>query len=179
MAHLLISQSYLKDKSVINDNVDFKILTPVIELVQDKHILPLLGSDLFELIKTQSTPPTTLTAANQTLLDDYILKAMVHYILAESVSSFRFRYMNKGILTKTAENAQPISREEAKDLYDENMSNAQFYAGELKKYITRNQTSFPAYFTSGDVGETPASATAFDCDIYLPNDGTYFSNEEL
>jgi len=109
MAHLLISQNYLKEKGIIDNNVDFTKLTHVIETVQDIFIQNALGTDLYNQIKTQSTPPTTLTAANATLLNDYILKIMVLYIQCKAPVAVQYRFMNKGIMQVSADNATPFS----------------------------------------------------------------------
>lgn len=97
---LWIGQEYLKSKSVINDNADFQILKPIIQAVQDLFIEPILGTKLYKQIDTQITN-NTLTVANQTLLNDYILKCMLWYVMAESSKVFKFRYTNKGIVVKT------------------------------------------------------------------------------
>ena len=52
---LFISENYLKQNSVINDNVDMKILTPTIIWVQDNYIQKILGQDLFEEMQSQIT----------------------------------------------------------------------------------------------------------------------------
>ena len=54
MAVLFISEKYVKDNSYIDNNVDDKLLTPLIILAQDKHILPVTGTSLTPISKSQS-----------------------------------------------------------------------------------------------------------------------------
>jgi hypothetical protein len=112
MATLWIGQDYLIRHSVIDDNTEYDKITPVIELVQDKYILPLLGTSLYNTIETHIlayiNSATTIPAAYKTIIDNYILKMMVHYIMYESSPTFKFRYANKGIMTNSSDNGQPI-----------------------------------------------------------------------
>ena len=68
---LFISESYLKDSTLLHENIDFKYLRPIIIMCQDIYVQPKLGSTLYDEIKTQIIG-SSLTVANQTLLDDYI-----------------------------------------------------------------------------------------------------------
>jgi hypothetical protein len=179
MAQLFLSQQYLKERSIIDDNVDFQKLTPIIELVQDIYIMPALGTDLFNLIKTQSTPPTSLTAANETLLTDHILKAMVLYVQAEAPISFKFRFMNKGLMIRSAENAQPAETGDLKFYTQEWKSKAELYIQRMTNYILAHQTDYPAYSTNTGLDREPPRTNAFDVDIYLRDMGgnSYLTND--
>ena len=137
---LWIGQEYLKSKSVINDNADFQILKPIIQAVQDLFIEPILGTKLYKQIDTQITN-NTLTAANQTLLNDYILKCMLWYVMAESSKVFKFRYTNKGIVVKTGENSEAISTDDLKFIVDDWKNYAEVYAEKTINYIVQNESS--------------------------------------
>ena len=50
---LLISAETLKQNTTISQSVDDNLIHPVIMLAQDKYILPVLGTDLFEKLKTE------------------------------------------------------------------------------------------------------------------------------
>jgi Fe-S oxidoreductase len=68
---ILLSEATLKQRSILQDNVDMKVVSPAILDVQEEYILPILGTslynDLLEQVKTN-----TLTPDYRTLLDDYI-----------------------------------------------------------------------------------------------------------
>jgi hypothetical protein len=166
--NLIIDEEYLKATTPIGDNVDMKILTPVIEWVQDMFILPLLGSDLYEEILTQSTPPTSLSPDNLFLLETYVLKCARFYVMAESVRTFKYRYTNKGIMTATSENGTSITESETESLIDDWKSKASSYGQAMINYIKDNPTKYPKYFTVGGAYKTIPVTTAYDCPIYLP-----------
>ena len=55
---LLISSDSLKRTTTISASVDDNLIHPVILLAQDRYILPVLGTDLFEKLKTVSAKTT-------------------------------------------------------------------------------------------------------------------------
>ena len=50
---LLISADTLKRNTTISQSVDEDLIHPVILIAQDRYILPVLGTDLFEKLKTE------------------------------------------------------------------------------------------------------------------------------
>lgn len=170
MANLLISEQYLKDRSIVDGNIDYRKFAPIIEMVQDIHLEPLLGSDLYDEIITQATPPTTLSTANATLLNEHILKVMLFYVLAETPAALHYRYMNKGIQIKSSENSTPADRTDLKELYDSYKNKAETYGDRMKRFILANPTLYPKYFSNNTLDkELPKDA--FSTDIYLTDVG--------
>ena len=169
MAQLLVSQEYLRARSIISDNADFKLLTPIIELVQDIYIQPALGTNLYNQIKEQSIPPANeLTAVNKTLLEDHIQKIMVLYIQAEAPLSFKYRFMNKGVMSLTDENAQVIDLTELKYITQEWKTKAELYLKRMIYFILGNLNNYPLYLTNNGLDKEQPTQSAFNSGMYLP-----------
>lgn len=145
---LFITENYLKEMSVINDNVDMKILKPTIIMVQDIYLQGILGTALFEDLKTKiTTDPTLASFPNELLLmNNYISKCLVWYIKMEAIMEFKFRYSNKGIVVKSSENSQPAETGDLQMLKDQCSHNATVYAELLTKYLLFNVATFPKYY---------------------------------
>lgn len=173
---LLITESYLKEMSVINDNVDMKILKPTIIMVQDIYLQKILGTPLYEDIKTKITSdPTLVTYPNEkALLDTYISKALVWYIKMEATMEFKFRYMNKGVMTKSSENSQPADTGDLKMLMDKWRQNAEMYAQLLTDYLRFNVATFPKYYEYTNTGMIPTIKN-YTSNIFL-NDYCNYDN---
>ena len=170
MANILISETYLKDRSIIDNNVDYRKVMPIIEAIQDLKLEPLLGTDLYDEIITQTTPPTTLSGDNQTLIDNYILKFMLFYVLAEAPAALHYRYMNKGIQIKSSENSTPADRTDLKELYDAYKNKAEEYGDRMIRYILANPTLYPKYFSNNTIDkEQPKNA--YNVDIFINDRG--------
>ena len=170
MATLWIGQDYLIRHSVIDDNTEYDKITPVIELVQDKYILPLLGTSLYNTIETHIlayiNSATTIPAAYKTLIDNYILKMMVHYIMYESSPTFKFRYAYKGIMTNSSDNGQPIPTNDMEYLMNIWKTNGEMYGDRMIKYLNYNNSTYPTYNNNTGADIFP-ERNAYDVDIYL------------
>ena len=170
MATLWIGQDYLIRHSVIDDNTEYDKITPVIELVQDKYILPLLGTSLYNTIETHIlayiNSATTIPVAYKTIIDNYILKMMVHYIMYESSPTFKFRYANKGIMTNSSDNGQPIPTNDMEYLMNIWKTNGEMYGDRMIKYLNYNNSTYPTYNNNTGADIFP-ERNAYDVDIYL------------
>ena len=151
---LFISENKIKDSTAIGGNVDASFLHPYIKIAQKKYIETKLGTDLFEALQTKITAGT-LTGAYQTLVDDYIQDALVHWSFYECLPFLRYKVMNNNVVSKTAENSTPLSREEAQDLREEIRNTAEFYTERLIDYIKNNTASFTEYTTNTGADVSP------------------------
>lgn len=172
MATFWIGQDYLISKSVIDENVDYAKITPIIELVQDKYLLPILGTDLYNAIEAALVAyidsNTTIPTRFQAILDTYILKALVYWILAESSDTFKWRYANKGVLEKSGTDAQPASSLDLQRLVDKWSNNAQLYINNLQAYLRFYGSTYPEYtsITTGQFKILPTTS-AFEVPLYM------------
>lgn len=180
MSQLIISEAYLKDKSVITNNTDFKYITPQIVLVQETKLRPLLGTNLYNLIITQSTPVTSLTPDNLVLVDTYILPFLQLYIMAKSILALKYKFTNTGVIVRDAGGSgTAIPQNEAKELADSFINDAEAYGQLMVDYIKANPTKYPTYFTNTGLGNVIPKSEAYDCGIYLDDGKGYISNEEI
>jgi len=167
---LLLSQKYLKDNSLITDNVDFELLTPVIIATQRLKIKPILGSNLYDRVLSESTPVNgaypNLSDAIRTLCDDYILPAMVWFVQADSILPLKFRLMNKGLMEKSGENSQPVTTDDALMFEQRCLNKAQNFARDTEKYIQANPSLYPEYFNNTGIDKTFPDRKPFKSPFY-------------
>jgi hypothetical protein len=166
MSALIISENYLKQNGVINDNADMKVITPTIVLVQDIYIHPILGSSLFNEIVAQ-IDAENVSAANENLLDNYILPTMLWYTLCECTPVFKYRYMNKGVLVKNSENSTPADLQEIQYLMDRWKNNAELYAERATKFLCANTTTYPLYTLNPDSDDIKPNKTNYTNGLFL------------
>tara|TARA_R100000458_G_scaffold41846_1_gene39610 strand:- start:475 stop:1035 length:561 start_codon:yes stop_codon:yes gene_type:complete len=156
---LFISENKLKDSSAINGNVDNEFLLPYLKIAQRKHIERVLGTDLYNKLQTD-IQGGSLSGVYQTLVDDYVQDALVHWGFYEAVPFLRYKVMNNNIVSKQSEDATPLTREEAQDLREEVRNTAEFYTERLIDYICNNSTDYPEYSTNTGADVSP-DKTAF------------------
>ena len=155
MAYVLfISENKIKDSTAIGGNVDMEFMLPYIKVAQKKYIETKLGTDLFEALQTKFTE-ASLAGAYQTLVDDYIQDALVHWAFYEGLPFLRFKVSNGNIYSKTSETGTALSQDEAQHLREEIRNTAEFYTQRLIDYIVHNTSSFPEYSTSSGADISP------------------------
>lgn len=150
---LFVSEDYLKSFSVINENVEMKQITPLIDKVQEQRILPVIGTGLYNELKTQIAG-SSLTSLNTTLLDEYITKAVLWWTMYEAPIFFNYRFMNKGVMVKSSENSRPAGMDEINDLRGQFKSDAEFYTNRIVLYLIEHASSYPLYENPGNGVDT-------------------------
>ena len=141
---LFLSEQTLKDRSVLQDNVDMKVVKPTITDVQKYYILPIMGTQLYNEVINQIRT-STLTVLNTTLLNDYITDVMVWYCRMELPMAMNYKYFNKAVGVQNADNMQPASMQDIERLMDDARNKAQVYAQRMTNYLLANSVQYPLY----------------------------------
>ena len=143
-----ITASFLKDNTPLNENVDDKLIKNAIKEAQDIYIQDLIGSDLYNELQTQIVAGNT-TALNVTLLDKYIQPCLMHYAVCESALPLTYKFLNKSISTRNADDATPINVQDLNMIEERYRSKAVFYGNRLVNYLKQNSTSYPLFENYG------------------------------
>jgi hypothetical protein len=150
---LFITEQFIKDNTLIDGNVDMKYITTTIADAQRLHILPILGTGIYNELGTQINAGT-LTALNTTLLDDYIQDALKFWVIYEGIDLFSYHITNKNISTKNSDNSQPVQQVDVIRLMDRNKEKAEWFSQRITKYLLANISSYPLYNNAGNSIDT-------------------------
>ena len=100
MSIYLISEQAIKDNTILNENVDPRLIAPAILEAQDIHIQTIIGSNLYNTVKGMIPSGVISLTANvnyKTLLDSYIQPALKYYVLSELVFPMTVKMLNKSV----------------------------------------------------------------------------------
>ena len=151
---LLISSDSLKRTTTISASVDDNLIHPVILLAQDRYILPVLGTDLFEKLKTEveGTP----SGVYLTLLKDYVQKCLCQFTLATLYPVLRLRAVRHSVVQMDNEQGTSVSFDDIEPLISSALDMGEFYRERLIDYLTENSSLFPEYSsnTGSDMSPT-------------------------
>jgi len=164
MAVLFISESYLKNNTVVDDNVDQRLIIPSITTVQDMHLHPILGTPLYEDLQAKIIA-STLNGDEVTLINDYISKMLLQWTMYELTMSLLYKFRNKSVATKSGDNSQPIDYQDLQFLRDDWKNKAEFYDKRLINHLIDNKSLFPKYTESSD--DLNAKKSAYTTSFYL------------
>lgn len=167
---LLIKVQQIKDRTALHSNVDEKIIKPDIKYAQDAYILPMLGTALMN--KLQNDIDGAGVSGNyETLLNDYIVDALVYHTLAESPMMLSFQVYNKGVVRKTGDNTETANVNEVIQLSDKYRKRAEYYTQRLADYLLENHELFPEYDNPGTGIDVVIPETAqYNTPFYLGDD---------
>ena len=180
MATIWLGQDYLIKRSVVDSNVEYDKLVPVINLVQRKYVKRTLGTDLYNALDTHIlafiNSATAIPAAYKYLLDEFINEMIVYYTLMESSPTFKYRYTNRGLVSKEGDGTSTISTSDLDFMMGIMKSNAEMFQFELIKYIQVNATSYPEYGTNITNGIYPENES-YDTDVFLGDFKYKYTND--
>lgn len=165
---LLIMPRIIKDRTGVHTNIDDKLLYPEIKAAQDMYILPLLGSNLFNKLQND-IEAETLTGDYKDLMDDYIIDALINYVLAELPDGLSNQFWNRGLSKKTGDDTQPLNMTEMYTVVSKYRNRAEHYAKRCRMYLIQNGTALFPEYSSVLVGvdAIPPDRVSFVSPIYL------------
>jgi len=142
---LYISSTRLKKDTAIGGSVDGNIIMPYILLAQDMHILPILGTELDNKLKT-GIQNDNLSINQTTLVEDYIQPCLVQFTFTQLVPYLRLRFVNNAVVVMGAtEQSTPASYDDLKPVMDTATNAAEFYRQRLIDFLTNNTATYPEY----------------------------------
>jgi hypothetical protein len=165
---LFLTPQYLIDNTVINGNVEQKILNKCIRTAEDKYIMPLIGSPLYESLITKITG-NTLTGVYKTLMDDYVIPCLLEYSLYEYIPFTSFKFRNKGVSKQTSPESEPADLADLSYLRENVKDSAQFYGDRLVKHLKANNSqTFPEYYQLRTIEDVPPARSDYFSGIQFP-----------
>ena len=175
---LFISEEKLKQNSLINENVDAKIITPLLPMVQDMYIQPAIGSGLYNELISQINS-NSLTTLNETLIINYIQPAIIWWIMTEAPISMTYKFRNKGVQTQNSENSNPASIEDLISVADKYKYKAEWYTKRISNFLYANSTTYPLFLNAGTAYDTIHSNNQiYQAGMMLDDDGIDMSSLE-
>tara|TARA_Y100001963_G_scaffold45455_1_gene64080 strand:- start:6 stop:587 length:582 start_codon:yes stop_codon:yes gene_type:complete len=168
---LYISATRLKKDTALGGSVDDNLIMPYILLAQDMYILPILGTDLDNKLKSE-IQAGTLAGAYKTLIEDYVQKALVQFAFAELAPFMRLRFVNNAIVVMGAtDQSSSASYDDIKPLMDRAKDAAEFYRERTIDYLRNNTSSFSEYSSNTGADLDPTTRNYY-AGINLENNVT-------
>jgi hypothetical protein len=138
-----IDETYIKDNTPIQDNLDPKLLRMAIREAQEITVRDLIGSDLYNEIDSQL--PSSLTALNTTLFEEYLKPVMKYAVLQEGVMPLVYKFMNKNIMKRDGENMTGITMEEMRSIEHRFAQKKDHFVQRTLKYLCTYPELYPKW----------------------------------
>lgn len=149
---LLISPQELKGESLINNNVDEKPLSVMVQTAQEIYLCKIIGTALFrklqELVynKIKGLTPTIDAEGNETykeLLEDYIKPYLKYHVMKSFLIENTYKMRNAGVMRMQDTNVMSNDLDTLKYLEKHYDSYVAEYEDRLSKFICANKEQLP------------------------------------
>ena len=174
---LFITTDYYKSNTVTSDQVGDKVLAATIADAQAMYIEPLLGTRLYEELKSKIIGGT-LAGDYLTLMNDYVVITLLKWTEHDLFYMNNYKNRNKGVSTKNSENATTVSFNELNFLMEKAERKANFYGIKLVDYLVCNSNLFPEYCTNDEGGEISPVSSAAKSGLYLGNARKFYTKKD-
>lgn len=168
---LLISDAMIKERTAIHGNIDPKLIYPDIKVAQDMYIEPILGTALYNKLLNDINGAGP-AGEYKTLLDKFIVDALIYYTLAQLPTTISYQFWNKGVMRKQGQDTELPTMSELVDISNKYQERGEFYANRLRKYLIQNApTKFPEYINPGSgVDDIRPAHNAYSMPVWLGDD---------
>lgn len=151
---LFVSANRLKRDTAVGGSVDDDLIRPYVYMAQQRWILPVLGTKLYDKL-SDDIDAGTVTGVYETLLNDYIIPSTVQYSFVQLVPFLRLRFVNNAVVVMNSEQSSAATYDDLKPLMDQALDMATFYRERLIDFIRNNSADYPEYNTNTGADLSP------------------------
>lgn len=167
---LLISVQQIKDRTGLHSNVQEQQVLPDIKYCQDAYIMPLLGTALMNKIQ-DGVENDNLAGQYLTLYNEYIIDALIYYVLSETPTTLTYQLYNKGLVRKSNETTTQPDVQEIFNMSNKYKARAEWYGQRIADYLLENSEDFIEYQNPGSGIDTfLPDINAYKTSFYLGDD---------
>ena len=167
---LFIQQEQLTQNSVLNENIDWKVIKVLLWDVQQMRILPILGTNLYNKI-ADGIANNNLVGDYLGLLNNYIIDTITAYVVADSPDYLNYKFTNKNIAQKNSDNSSSLSEDQMIGIMERWSNKAQWYAQRMTMYLSSNQQLFPEYTNNNTMDAVIPNMNNYTNGMYLDDNG--------
>lgn len=162
---LFCSRNDIVKRTVLGGNVDPEKIIPFVKTSQDKYLLLILGTRLFDKMQNDIAAGT-LSGRYLTLQNEYIIDTLVHYAMVEALPFLAYTFGNGSISRNiNAEQGTAPAKNDVDFLLQKELATAQFYSERLVTHLIAHNDWYPEYVLS----------TGFSDNVY-PDKGQQYRN---
>lgn len=140
---LFISERAIKENSILEENLESKLIRITLKEIQQLDLLPILGEKLYKDIEAEITTKIAndtyeMDADIKLLLDRYIKDFLTYGVLLNIPTSLNYKATNKGFLNITDANAKNIEGGEIENVKRYYRSKFDAYRLRLIEYVNKS-----------------------------------------
>lgn len=141
-----VSTTYLKDSTIVANNVDDKILTPAIRSASDAYVRTIIGVHFYNILLTKFNNQT-LNPSEVILVQEYLKPAIAWRASADVVVAASYQSTNKGIQIQTGDFSSSPEYKAIMFVHHHASDRASFYEDILQRWLYENRNTYPDFMS--------------------------------
>ena len=166
---LLITRNDIIKNTPLGGAIDADALLPFVRTAQEKYILNLLGTVLYNKLQDDIEAQVPFTGIYNQLVTDYVKSTLIWYSCVEYIPFSSVQFKSNGSIKQQSETGISPSKNETDYLLNKALDNASYYATRLQDFLVAYSSQIPEYLAS--VGNSTQ--------IYPDQSNQYFGGIEL
>ena len=166
---LFITRNDIIKNTPLGGAIDADALLPFVRTAQEKYLLNLLGTVLYNKIQDDIEAGDSFTGIYETLVQDYIKPTIIWYSCVEYIPFSAVSFKSNGAVKHISETSVSPGKNEVDYLLSKALDNAGYYSTRLQDYLLAKSSNIPEYLQS--VGDSTQ--------IYPDQSNQYFGGIEL
>jgi len=145
---LLITRNDIIKNTPLGGAIDADALLPFIRTAQEKYILNILGTVLYNKLQDDIEAETAFTGIYETLVTDYVKPTLIWYGCVEYIPFSAVQFKSNGAVKQQSETGISPSKTEVDYLLNKALSNAEYYSTRLQDYLIAYSSQIPQFLES-------------------------------
>jgi hypothetical protein len=147
---LFITRNDIIKNTPLQGAIDADKLLPFVRTAQDKYMLNLLGTVLFDYLQAKiiDSSFSTLNVYYQDLMNDHIKPTLIWYSCVEYIPFSSVSFKSEGAVKHLSDQSVAPAKSEVDYLKYHAQSNADYYATRLQNYLISYSNQIPQYLES-------------------------------
>lgn len=148
---LFITRNDIIKNTPLQGAIDADRLLPFVRTAQEKYILNLLGTVLYNKLQDDVESQTAFTGYYLTLMEEYVKPTLIWYACVEFIPFSGTQFKSEGAVKHKSEQSESVGKTEIDYLAQKAQDNAEYYATRMQDYLIANSSNIPEFLeTTGD-----------------------------
>lgn len=145
---LLIGRNDIIKNTPLGGAIDADALMPFVRTAQEKYILNLLGTVLYNKLQDDIEAGIPFTGIYQELVTDYVKSTLIWYSCVEYIPFSSVQFKSNGSIKQQSETGISPSKTEVDYLLNKALDNASYYSTRLQDFLIAYSNQIPEYLES-------------------------------
>jgi len=145
---LFITRNDIIKNTPLGGAIDADALLPFVRTAQEKYLLNLLGTVLYNKIQDDIEASTPFTGQYLDLVENYVKPTLIWYSCVEYIPFSAITFKANGAVKQISEQSVQPGKNEIDYLLSKALNNADYYATRLQDYLLAYSTQLPEYLES-------------------------------